>query len=152
MRTRTKKTLTILTLSIFAILLWILIYHTLLTIPKSVKLSPYDTINNTGDVYLTTDKDNYEKDDKIHIYIHNESNNEFAYGTKFSFEVLKDNKWYVVPYMDGELSFLDIGIILKAQTTNKESLDLDHFKYKEGLYRYVKEIQELPTSVEFYIN
>lgn len=151
MQTKTKKVLFIVIISIFFIFIWLLIYYGLTTITKPLKSSPYKNIYNTGDVYLTTDKATYDKGEQIPIYIHNESEQEFVYGSKYSFEVFKDNKWYVVPYRNGELTFLDIGIILKAQSTNKESLDTGHFKYKEGHYRYVKEIQDLPTSVEFYI-
>ncbi|MDF2800525.1 MAG: hypothetical protein K0S61_428 [Anaerocolumna sp.] len=153
MQIETKKKLLITAFSIIALFLWIFIYNILSTLPRPLKLSPYNTIEYIDDLYLSTYKDTYEKHAEINIYIHNETSYEVVYGPRYSLELYKDNKWYIVPHINEDTihMFTDIAYILEAHTTKKEILYLNQFKLKKGHYRYVKEIQDFTTAVEFYI-
>jgi hypothetical protein len=154
MQIKIKNFLITVIVIIIVLFVWKLIHNLISNKTEYLNLSPYETVNYIDDLYLSIDKDSYEKDVKeINIYIHNETSNEIVYGAKYSFEVYEDNNWYVVPYVNEDIihSITDTGYILKANTTNEEILYLEPYKFKQGRYRYVKQIQDITMAVEFYI-
>jgi hypothetical protein len=154
MQIKIKKFIIVVMIIIIVLFIFVILFNLRVSKTEYNNLSPFKTVNKETTLYLSTDYNTYSEDIKsIDIYIHNETGAEIVYGTEYNFEVFKHNKWYMVPYANkkGSYSFTDIGIILESNTVKKEVLNLELYKVREGHYRYVKEIQKIVTTVEFYI-
>lgn len=117
--------------------------------------SPYQEadLNHLIGVTMNTDKKSYSvHPSEITITIKNESAAEYYYGVDFSVEKKEGDLWKVMPFK-GEISWIELAVILQSQSENKENISFDLLRDQlgEGTYRIIKTISSNPVSAEFEI-
>lgn len=77
--------------------------------------------------------------ESITLILENNTDNDYIYGVDFKLEMELDNCWYEVPFKT-DSSFIEIGLILKANSKKEEVIELYNYfnDLPEGKYRIVK--------------
>lgn len=99
------------------------------------KPTKYDSVNTTGDITLSV-KENSLSDTGLVLFIQNNTQEELAYGVDYVIEQLKEDEWFS---MDGEMSFIAIGVVLEPGSTNELEVTWEK-KLSKGTYRVMKPV------------
>ena len=103
-------------------------------------LEPSNIVADSNNISITIQEDTINSSkEAITLVLQNKTAYEYFYGVDFELEVESNNQWYKVPF-DKNAAFIEIGLILKANSESTEKIELSKYfsDLPDGKYRIVK--------------
>ena len=103
--------------------------------PSNIVIKEYGIKAELKEAIIKSSKEN------ITLILENKTEYEYFYGVDFSLEIEANNTWNKVPFKE-EPVFIEIAIILKANSKQEEVIDLYNYfgNLPEGKYRIIKSL------------
>ncbi|NLE26914.1 MAG: hypothetical protein GX625_16545 [Clostridiaceae bacterium] len=102
--------------------------------------SKYDSvISNDFDVEIIGDEEISVEREDFYVILQNGSDYMLSYGTMYILEVLYNEQWYEVPYVEGPYLYTPILLRLDPHSTREFWVGLVEYELYPGKYRIVKD-------------